>query len=206
MGPSAHPRALLGLALRRLPGIYRRGIARGRGDRMARLRSGRRSRSDTMHRRREEGEIADRILAEIRTMIRQIRPPNSWTGSSARSRARPSLNFTASSRKRPSSAADSKPPDPNAAQVRSSGWRLRTGEAESREPLRRPRAPADAAPTTRPAALSEKLAPPASFGAPNRGRGPKQGHRDYDAATASRHSLAASARNAHSADREMSCR
>jgi hypothetical protein len=37
------PRALLGLALRRLPGIYRRGIARGRGDRMARLRSGRRS-------------------------------------------------------------------------------------------------------------------------------------------------------------------
>jgi hypothetical protein len=34
---------LLGLALRRIPGIYRRGIARGRGDRMARLRSGRRS-------------------------------------------------------------------------------------------------------------------------------------------------------------------
>src|SRR6202035_5290156 len=34
---------LLGLAVRRLPGIYRRGIARGRGDRMARLRSGRRS-------------------------------------------------------------------------------------------------------------------------------------------------------------------
>src|SRR6202040_3127049 len=36
LGPPAHPRALLGLALRRLPGIYRRGIARGRGDRMAR--------------------------------------------------------------------------------------------------------------------------------------------------------------------------
>jgi undecaprenyl-diphosphatase len=43
LGPSPHPRALLDLALRRLPGIYRRGIARGRGDRMARLRSGRRS-------------------------------------------------------------------------------------------------------------------------------------------------------------------
>ena len=42
-GPPAHPRALLGLALRRLPGIYRRGIARERGDRMARLRSGRQS-------------------------------------------------------------------------------------------------------------------------------------------------------------------
>ena len=32
---------------------------------------------------------------------------------------------------------DSKPPDPNAAQIRSSGWRLRTGEAEPRERLQR---------------------------------------------------------------------
>jgi class 3 adenylate cyclase len=35
--------SLLGLALRRLPGIYRRGIVRGCGDRTARLGSGRRS-------------------------------------------------------------------------------------------------------------------------------------------------------------------